>query len=1001
MRISSLILACLLTVSVSRPLWGQIDYPDFTSTAGLNILGDAARFGTVLRLTPSLAGMKGGAWYATKQPVAHGFVTTFQFRISETGGHRDPDGFDGGEGFAFVMQNSSPEVLGGSGATLGYHGIPNSLAIEFDTWNNSGYNGDPNHNHIGVHTRGRLENDFNEPYSLKTVTSIPDMSNGEIHTATVEYRADTLNVFLDDCARPVLSLRIDLDSLLDLDRGRAWLGFTATTASAWENHDILSWRLRYAGIEEGDSVSFCDGEAMTLSAPPGYAEYEWSTGQLSRTIRVSVAGDYRVAVNDPIGCAGGRLEWSTHVSLLPKPSVAIEPDESITFCQGDARTLRAYSTDPDLGYRWSTDETTPEITVREPGVYTVTVTNSAGCSDTESVMVDVLPPPTPHISAEGSLILCDGDEVVLTADSGYAVYRWSTGETTRSIVVRSPGMYTVEVTDENGCSGTSDAIRVAPGISQAPILSDEDTIRLCPLGETTLDAGPGFSSYRWSTGDTTRSIVARDSGRYWVTIEVEGGCRGTSDTVTVVVRSLSRPTVTSDGPGICDDDGVRLTASDGFLSYLWSTGETTKEITVHETGVYSVTVVDSNGCEAASEGLQIDRLVPMRPAISVDGSTTICQGSALTLTASDGFASYLWSTGERVQSIMVDAAGTYEVTAIDSSGCIAVSEPTTITLAPRPTVDAGENRTICGGDTVELHVSTIGEATAAGYRWEPADGLSCADCPHPIASPSMTTTYFVTATTVDGCAAQDSVMVTVDRRSGVVHAHIPRDLHAAPGSTVMVPVMIDQIPDGIEIHDMTITLDYDPQMLQPSETSIRGTAMDGWNISTSADGRRGSFVVRATAPPNEGLAEPGVLIYIGFRAFLGDRSESDVELAVAVGNASCLEVRTSPGLIRIDSVCGLSLRLIEIGDGSYALEPNRPNPFNPSTELPFAIGLDGPTRLEIFDANGRRVALLVDEVMGPGLYTVTWDGSYHPSGMYYCRLTSGTWSAMRVMMLVK
>jgi hypothetical protein len=93
--------------------------------------------------------------------------------------------------------------------------------------------------------------------------------------------------------------------------------------------------------------------------------------------------------------------------------------------------------------------------------------------------------------------------------------------------------------------------------------------------------------------------------------------------------------------------------------------------------------------------------------------------------------------------------------------------------------------------------------------------------------------------------------------------------------------------------------------------------------------------------------------------------------------------------------------LIEIGTANFALDQNRPNPFNPTTSISFSLGLDGPTRLEVFDAEGRAVATLVDAVLTPGTYSVTWDASDQPSGLYYYRLTSGTWSRTGVMSLVK
>jgi peptide-N4-(N-acetyl-beta-glucosaminyl)asparagine amidase len=173
------------------------------------------------------------------------FSTTFEFRISDPRGIRDTDG-SGADGFAFVIQNDSPTALGSNGGGLGYGGIPNSLAIEFDTWQNSEL-GDPNNNHISVHTQGALPNTADESASLGFTTNIPNLSDGTKHLVSILYHAPLggfsgwLAISVDNA--PVLSLDLDLSQILRLDNGRAFVGFTAATGGTAENHDILRWEL--------------------------------------------------------------------------------------------------------------------------------------------------------------------------------------------------------------------------------------------------------------------------------------------------------------------------------------------------------------------------------------------------------------------------------------------------------------------------------------------------------------------------------------------------------------------------------------------------------------------------------------------------------------------------------------------------------------------------------------------------------------------------------------
>ncbi|MGI8783778.1 MAG: Ig-like domain repeat protein [Acidobacteriota bacterium] len=225
-------------------------FANFSSTAGLSLVGTAAPSGNVLRLTSALTDQVGAAWYSTKQNVTNGFETTFQFQITDPGGLENglnPKG--GAEGIAFVIQNNSTQALGGGGGSLGYGGIANSLAVEFDTWNNGGNetNNGANEtalkdNHISVHTNGALANNANENYSMGSASiASPTFSDGAVHIVKIVYVPGTLKVYLDGSASPKLTVAVDLATKVNLDSGKAFVGFTSSTGAAFEKHYILNW----------------------------------------------------------------------------------------------------------------------------------------------------------------------------------------------------------------------------------------------------------------------------------------------------------------------------------------------------------------------------------------------------------------------------------------------------------------------------------------------------------------------------------------------------------------------------------------------------------------------------------------------------------------------------------------------------------------------------------------------------------------------------------------
>jgi acid phosphatase type 7 len=244
------LLALVTGPEAGRAQTAQVSYPDFSSVKGLGLQGSAIQSGQRVRLTGATPWQTGGLWPAARRYVAGGFETVFQFQITERGGVIDGTNVIGGEGFAFVVQNNVLPALGPAGDGLGYDGVPASLAVEFDVRANAGRN-DPNGNHISVHTALELPNGADHTNSLGSVTGgLPDMADGQVHTAKILCTEHTLQVFLDDLNQAVLAVDLpagaaggagSLSAALSLDDGQAWLGFTAATGEAYEQQDLLSW----------------------------------------------------------------------------------------------------------------------------------------------------------------------------------------------------------------------------------------------------------------------------------------------------------------------------------------------------------------------------------------------------------------------------------------------------------------------------------------------------------------------------------------------------------------------------------------------------------------------------------------------------------------------------------------------------------------------------------------------------------------------------------------
>lgn len=219
----------LLLGSLSMPATAAPTFTDFSDVSGLNLVGSAAQAGSTLRLTPSLASQTGAAWYESQVNVGAGFTTDFTFRISDLQN-------TGSDGFTFAVQNTSATAIGIGGGDVGYGGIGNSIAVKFDTHQNGS---EPSAPFVSVQSGGNAL----ASGALASTTSIPNIKDSAIHTVRIDYVPGTLTVFIDNMITPVLNVSLLMTSLIALNDGQAYVGFTAATGGGFENHDILSWKL--------------------------------------------------------------------------------------------------------------------------------------------------------------------------------------------------------------------------------------------------------------------------------------------------------------------------------------------------------------------------------------------------------------------------------------------------------------------------------------------------------------------------------------------------------------------------------------------------------------------------------------------------------------------------------------------------------------------------------------------------------------------------------------
>ncbi len=354
-------------------------------------------------------------------------------------------------------------------------------------------------------------------------------------------------------------------------------------------------------IITGDSA-FCYGSYSNLDAG-SYLQYHWSTGQTTETVTVNIATTYTVTVTDGNGCIG----TTSKNIIIHHPAPAFIGNNSL--CSGSSLLLNAGTF---AAYTWSTGANTQTITINTANTYSVTVTDSFGCTATAAINININPNPTPTIT--GNTTICPGDSITLNVGS-YSQYLWNTGSTNQSTIIHSPSIYTVTVTDADGCTGTASVIiNLIPPV---PVISNFFPNQLNGCSPITIDfinTSTNGTSFSWNFGDSTSATSVNashtytDSGTYSVTLIASANTPCGIVVDTFIQRDLihiEHPiTITSDfiaQPVIgCSPLTVNFSnTSTNGASYHWSFGDGSSDSTMNpthtfDTGTFYVNLIAYN-----------------------------------------------------------------------------------------------------------------------------------------------------------------------------------------------------------------------------------------------------------------------------------------------------------------------------------------------------------------------------------------------------------------------
>ncbi|MCW5906252.1 MAG: gliding motility-associated C-terminal domain-containing protein [Chitinophagales bacterium] len=502
---------------------------------------------------------------------------------------------------------------------------------------------------------------------------------------------------------------------------------------------------------------------LTVSGGTGNYAYTWSNNANTQNISGIAAGNYTVNVTDANNCI------ATASATINQPTaVNVSIASSAATCFGSSTaslTASATGGNGTYQYVWNTGASNPTLNNVAAGNYQVTATDAAGCSAMASATATQ--PSVIVITETITNVQCYGDNhgsisITATGGSGNYTYQWNTGSTSSTIINLTAAVYTVTVTDANGCSAVKSITISQPSQIQVTTNVTHVNCNGANTGSINLNVSGGVSPYQfsWSNQSNSQNLNNIIAGNYSVVITDANLCIATVSAVVnqapvlQVALDVTNATCfgTNNGSITANVSGGTPTGNNTY-NYNWSNNTSSSSITGIGANTYSVTVTDAANCAVSATAVVQQ---PAAIVITETHTNVTCNGNnngSISITASGGAGNfaYAWNNGASTSALNNLAANTYTVTVTDGNLCAAQQ---TIIVTQPAAIAINETHTnyACTTSPGSIQLTVTGGNAPYNFNW--ADGSTSQNRTQLPAG-----NYSVVVTDANTCPAQKTISI--------------------------------------------------------------------------------------------------------------------------------------------------------------------------------------------------------------------------------------------------